>query len=318
MMHAASASETGVRVDGEFPQPLAPNRRGNAGLSAPASSIDALGAEENTRFLHLVAACAQVTTHYELFRLAQGELQFFLPHDILIAAWGDFSAQEPQFDLVSNLPGVRTKDACNSIVALAKRLHHIWDEGGHQPIARNSSVVELSACHDRPCLQTCAFRDTRLTLVHGICNRRDGYDSLYIALRRRLSITGETAARLRFLADAVIHQIDVAYRLVAALPSGDAAPEERPPSWQLSAREEEITYWVCQGKTNGQIARILGISVYTVKNHVHRIFDKLEANNRTEAVIRYRDMAETAVAGESGLSQPTQRRGVGDADLFAA
>lgn len=295
MWYAASTVGTGVPVNGEASKLLVvPNQRVTVGLPQPASGIYKFTAEENARFLRLVSACAQVTSHYELFLLVQGELQFFLPHDILIAAWGDFRAQDPQVDVISNLPGVRTDRVCNSIVPLAKRLHKIWIDGGSQPIVLNKRVAELRACNNDACALPCAFPDTRLTLVHGTCNKRDGYDSLYIALRRRPFTTNGAEARLCFLADSVIHQIDVAYRKVVALHTANAPFDERPPSSPLSVREEEITYWVCQGKTNGQIAHILGISVNTVRNHVHRIFDKLGANNRTHAVVKYRDMAGSA------------------------
>lgn len=53
---------------------------------------------------------------------------------------------------------------------------------------------------------------------------------------------------------------------------------------RLSSREIEIMRWVKMGKTNHEIGCILTISVFTVKNHLHRIFFKLDALNRTHAV----------------------------------
>ena len=42
--------------------------------------------------------------------------------------------------------------------------------------------------------------------------------------------------------------------------------------------------WVAIGKTNPEIAAILGIAPASVKNHMCNIFNKLGANNRIEAV----------------------------------
>ncbi|MCU0832217.1 MAG: LuxR family transcriptional regulator [Rhizobiaceae bacterium] len=53
----------------------------------------------------------------------------------------------------------------------------------------------------------------------------------------------------------------------------------------LSKREIEILEWVSVSKSNDVIATILGISRHTVDTHVRRIFSKLEATNRTEAVL---------------------------------
>jgi DNA-binding CsgD family transcriptional regulator len=43
---------------------------------------------------------------------------------------------------------------------------------------------------------------------------------------------------------------------------------------------------VAAGQSNKQIGRLLGISQKTVRNHLSRIFHKLRAGNRTEAVMK--------------------------------
>lgn len=53
-----------------------------------------------------------------------------------------------------------------------------------------------------------------------------------------------------------------------------------------SKRELEILAWICLGKTNDEIGRILSISEFTVKNHVQRILAKLGVQNRTQAATR--------------------------------
>lgn len=58
----------------------------------------------------------------------------------------------------------------------------------------------------------------------------------------------------------------------------------------LSRREEEVARWLVAGKTNGEIATILGISAATVKHHVASILDKLMVENRTTAAIRLERM----------------------------
>jgi DNA-binding NarL/FixJ family response regulator len=54
----------------------------------------------------------------------------------------------------------------------------------------------------------------------------------------------------------------------------------------LSFREIEVLELAAQGQSNKRIARRLGISDQTVKNHVTAILRKLEANDRTEAVVQ--------------------------------
>lgn len=71
---------------------------------------------------------------------------------------------------------------------------------------------------------------------------------------------------------------------------GDLAAErrrrQRVEALSLSPRELEVLELVADGMTNRQIAERLCLSVYTVKNHVHRILAKLAVGQRKEAVER--------------------------------
>jgi len=54
----------------------------------------------------------------------------------------------------------------------------------------------------------------------------------------------------------------------------------------LTSREIEIVNYMAQGYANKQIAAKLKISEQTIKNHVTSILSKLDANARTEAVVK--------------------------------
>ena len=54
----------------------------------------------------------------------------------------------------------------------------------------------------------------------------------------------------------------------------------------LTPRVAETLLWLTQGKTNSEIASILGNSESTVKKHVLEIFDKLGVETRTAASLR--------------------------------
>jgi DNA-binding NarL/FixJ family response regulator len=51
----------------------------------------------------------------------------------------------------------------------------------------------------------------------------------------------------------------------------------------LTPREAEVLFWVARGKTNDEIATILGIGLTTVKKHLESTFGKLGVENRTAA-----------------------------------
>jgi DNA-binding CsgD family transcriptional regulator len=54
----------------------------------------------------------------------------------------------------------------------------------------------------------------------------------------------------------------------------------------LSHRESEVLSWVAKGKTNFEVATILGISRRTVDTLLSRTYQKLGVENRTAAVMR--------------------------------
>jgi len=52
----------------------------------------------------------------------------------------------------------------------------------------------------------------------------------------------------------------------------------------LSSREHEILQWLAKGLLYKEIADRLNITTGTVRQHLHRIYEKLHVQNRTEAI----------------------------------
>jgi pimeloyl-ACP methyl ester carboxylesterase/DNA-binding CsgD family transcriptional regulator len=57
---------------------------------------------------------------------------------------------------------------------------------------------------------------------------------------------------------------------------------------QLTNREREVLGLIAQGLDNAQIAARLELSEKTVRNHITRIFDKVEVENRSQAIVAAR------------------------------
>ncbi|MCP4596358.1 response regulator transcription factor [Neptuniibacter sp.] len=51
----------------------------------------------------------------------------------------------------------------------------------------------------------------------------------------------------------------------------------------ITDRESEVLHWIANGKTNREIAEILGMSPRTVNKHLEQLFPKLGVENRTAA-----------------------------------
>ena len=66
----------------------------------------------------------------------------------------------------------------------------------------------------------------------------------------------------------------------------EARTRRRVHSMTLTQRELEVLGWIAEGLSNKQVAKRLSLSLYTVKNHVHRILEKLQVDDRFAAVKR--------------------------------
>ena len=88
------------------------------------------------------------------------------------------------------------------------------------------------------------------------------------------------AARNAIEGNAVIHP-QLTKTFIEEVHLGEAESSTTTP---LSKREREILQKVADGATTRQVASDLGISPHTVKTHLERIFEKLGANDRAQAV----------------------------------
>ena len=73
------------------------------------------------------------------------------------------------------------------------------------------------------------------------------------------------------------------FLLRLAKDSGGETPAEFYSELGLTTREGEVLSWLSKGKTNRDIAQILGLSPRTVDKHLEQIYSKLGVENRTAA-----------------------------------
>lgn len=64
------------------------------------------------------------------------------------------------------------------------------------------------------------------------------------------------------------------------MPEQHACQKKLNDTFGLTVREAEIAYWTATGKTNSDIAIILGISPHTVRTHLQNIFVKISIETR--------------------------------------
>ena len=94
--------------------------------------------------------------------------------------------------------------------------------------------------------------------------------------------TGRQALQVQFLG--AMGADEYLFRLTA---ESDAAGDQRlRQHFALTQRESEVLLWIAKGKSNRDIAEILGLSARTVNKHLEQIYIKLGVENRASAAVK--------------------------------
>ena len=146
-------------------------------------------------------------------------------------------------------------------------------EGGNGPnlirrAKQNNPALKALLLVQRPILRTI------LQAIDAPC---DGLCS-----HQNVGMGGVTAALTAMESDGMYHDSVIADVLrhgrLGRTASGSTPPE-------LSLKEEDVLRGLCKGMSNQEIADNLVVSIDTVKSHIGSLLRKLQANNRTHAVV---------------------------------
>jgi transcriptional regulator EpsA len=252
--------------------------------------------EDLHHFHRALSGSLEVLSHMDLLVWLQGDMQHYLPHDMLIVVWGDFNKGNLRHDVVTALPGVRSFNSdAKDVNALVTRWYGIWIANGRRPTSLDpSDRMPSSNGSEQKTALYATLQTMRSALVHGMVDKRSAQDCLYVTL----SGNSTAADKGRSAMARVLPYLDTALRQVSHLPHQLPEPAESEQQAQarlvrdfgLSERELEVLQWVAAGKTNPEIGSILDLSEFTIKNHLKRIFAKLDVLNRAQAVGRFQSL----------------------------
>jgi len=227
-----------------------------------------------------------IQKHMDFSNWLQGSVNDVLKHDILIAAWGDFSSGDLNFDVSSNIEEIRTQkliDAPGVFSYLMTNFHQRWIDNGERWYRIN--FFDAAGIH----AQTQSAFTRKLVgmnslLVYGVRDTRGKNDCIYVFFDKAREFQVQNS-----VLGLLMPHVDAALRRVECMEAPNTEEEviEEFNIGGLSDREHEILHWVKSGKTNFEIGMILTISPNTVKNHLKRIFHKLDVSCRAQAVAKY-------------------------------
>lgn len=257
-----------------------------------------LPADELKAYQEAISRSLEVRSHFDVMVWLQGDMQRYIPHDVMLSAWGNFDTGNVQHDVVSALDGVRSTNSYAAVLnPFLATLFQRWTKQDKRPYTMRPEIGgflgEIDGVH---CAVGQAVQSMRSAVVHGIHDKRGSHASIYVAFSQHHLF--DDSQRTAF--SLAVPYIDNALRQVDHLPhqafvrpqlpsfEEDPGEEELNNNHNLSTREVEVLHWVALGKTNPEIGTILGISGFTVKNHLHRLYKKLDVTSRAQAVVRLR------------------------------
>jgi DNA-binding CsgD family transcriptional regulator len=283
--------------------PTAPNVPNPPNLPAETSSAEqTLTSQECKELLGLVGRLYLQDDLSQLPRQVLRSLAALIPHDLgglhlihpLQQHWVAFYEPNPRLPQVPE-PDKDQKDSWNSWNC------HLWAEDPLRTLLfshagqawKLSEVVSQRAFHN-----TAPYRTFYgpLGLEYGlgaaVPEPAKPGEFLFICLQRAREDFSE---RERTILNLLLpHIVEARHRLcVVAAHRVGMVPREplqfrewlsNRTRWELTPRESEVLFWLCQGKTNSEIGRILGIAERTAETHALRIYPKMGVENRYTAI----------------------------------
>lgn len=233
------------------------------------------------RVLEALWSARHPTTPAQFFVWSQSRLQPLVPHQVLVC----LGAVPPGGRLAAQM--FNLKAVPQTLQAqLESPEHGLWLHllrrwaPGRRPLVVATDESGLFT----PLLEA----GLRSVLVHGVSAEGERPDGLFL-----LAGDGWTAEQVKQF-ELLTPALHAAWRRSRVAPKAQAVTARA--GALVTPREQQIVEGLRAGLSNEGIAVQLGISMFTVKNHVRKILRKLGASNRAQAVaiaMARRDLSES-------------------------
>lgn len=222
----------------------------------------------------MIRSAGRVQTIGDFKTLIRKKVRPLLPHDAMVCGCGHVHAAGMTMEYV-----VTVDYPLEHLVAIRNRAGGI-----DTPILRHWLETREPVLFDveapwpeMPEHWLAKFRQYRLrnAAAHGVYEQECCVGS-YFSFHRLPKPLGATQRTTLAEIIPVLHE--TLLRVVGALQEIETPLAGRVAS--LARREREVSQWISKGKTNRDIAQVLGLSENTVKHHVSNILKKMGVSNR--------------------------------------
>ncbi len=233
--------------------------------------------EESGHLARILVAARRVSLRHHFFNWVQGPVQSLIPHEILLCGVADDSGYllHERFSGCRYFQDSHFHAVIHPASGLISQLSQEWQVSGtprliagqaHEPGGWNARLTELE-------LKNLAFHG--MGWLNGQIKGYVGFSRVRAPFDSRLAL---------FIELLQPHVLATLARVLAH--EARTHTQSKRPVGLVTAREVEVLTWVRDGKTNDEIALILGLSMLTVKNHLRHAMKKLVVRTRGQAVAK--------------------------------
>jgi LuxR family transcriptional regulator, quorum-sensing system regulator CviR len=235
----------------------------------------------------VIVRCSEVLTAAEFSSIIDldGPLREILPYDMMICGIGGVSRQGSHIHKILNVnypleyfEPMRDEEGRLDTPLMKKWRETqapVWYQSGRDDSDFPQDWVDIFKKHD-----------LRNTIGHGVLDLTGTFSSFFVFSR----FPGEIGERQAFLVRILTPHLHLALARALTTVEEYQGSLGGKPRKRISERQREILYWMHEGKTNWEIAKILDLSELNVKYHIDQIFLKLEVRSRAHAVAKARDL----------------------------
>jgi len=236
--------------------------------------------EERLALFDAIDALELVSTSDQFIACMDDEIQRIFPHNGIACGIGNIAEKNVKLYrlLLHHFPREYVESLRQSDGGLNSQLLTRW-RAERTPILVDPDYNPTSWDISR--LKNIKKYDISNVAAHGLVDLQGELTSFFCLIR----IPEQLGAKHVYLLNRLVPHLHVALvRAMVTLDDMTDGTNNKRPTVLLTQRQNEVLHWLQLGKTNWEIAQILGTSEDTIKYHVSQLFEKLNARNRAQAV----------------------------------
>jgi transcriptional regulator EpsA len=241
--------------------------------------------QEREYLSEIVETSMRVVNRHQFFVWTQGTMQRLIPHEILVCGLDDGARrgfEHYHFEATRYFREHHFAALCQADTGLQRYLQQISKRTGNPVVVSPSLQPGTKQDPLELDLQKLVQDNELKNLAACLCiGPRTKVQAFYSFSR----IDG-LSERTPYFLELLVPCVHATFLRVVALQEANNASTGARSGRLVTRRQEEILGLIRDGKTNTEIASILEVSPWTIKSHIQTIFQRLNSNNRTQAITR--------------------------------